>query len=90
MHYCLLQVVLSCNRMPSGEVFDCETQTLHFSRVSGSTVVMMPDPNTTETIKVEFDTDHPERNMALGSEVGFMSITDLAIKQHLLQSLSTA
>ncbi|XP_050725297.1 uncharacterized protein LOC127002785 isoform X2 [Eriocheir sinensis] len=70
----LSQVVLSCNRVPNGEAFDCETQTLHFSRVSSSTVVMVPDPNTTETIKMEIDTDHPERNVALGSEEAFMNL----------------
>lgn len=52
-----LQVVLSCKRMSSGEAFDCETQTFHFSRASASTLVFVPNSNTPETIKVEIDTD---------------------------------
>ncbi|XP_045113922.1 uncharacterized protein LOC123506110 isoform X2 [Portunus trituberculatus] len=54
------QVVLSCRRVASGEAFDCETQTFHFSHVSTSKVVVVPDSDTPETIKVEIDTDQQE------------------------------
>ncbi|KAK8382999.1 hypothetical protein O3P69_011501 [Scylla paramamosain] len=54
------QVVLSCRRVASGEEFDCETQTFHFTHVSTSKVVVVPDSDTPETIKVEIDTDQQE------------------------------
>lgn len=54
------QVVLSCKRVASGEAFDCETQTFHFTSVSTSKVVVVPDSDTPETIKVEIDTDQQE------------------------------
>ncbi|KAG0726604.1 Zinc finger and BTB domain-containing protein 24 [Chionoecetes opilio] len=54
------QVALGCRRVSNGAAFDCETQTYHFSRVSVSKVVVVPDSDTLETIKVEIDTDQQE------------------------------
>lgn len=68
-------MVLNCKRVSNGEAFDCETQTLHFSRMSSSKVVLLPDQqNASETIKMEIDTDHSERNVALGSEVSITMV----------------
>ena len=48
---------MSCKRVANGEAFDCEPQTFHFANMSASKVVVVPDSDTPETIKVEIDTD---------------------------------